>query len=826
MIDGWAVIRRAASDLRRRARLENPSCTDATGLVEAAVETCGMRLVRFAVGSPYGPEVLGALQRWACCIHVAGALREADAAVVIAHEVGHLLLHRDIEQDLELTPASHHPAPGRTSRMSAYSPRERQEVEADAFADEFLCPVADLRNDLLRGLTPAEVARGLRVPTHLVMRQAARSLLPPDAAGAGRGADAVVLNARQDEAARWMSSHLIVEGAPGTGKTTTLAARAARLLASVDAGSLAVLAPSDRAVGILRTKVRGGTAMWMSTFNALGLDIIRKRPERMGRTSAVRLLDEAAALALLRSCTDGPPARTRRTRSHPSPAQMLKTIMRCKIASLGTEAFAAAVGAGAKADPRQVAAAKAYRACERALIDADAIDYSDLTAGAATLIETDREIGAAYRDRFAHVLVDEYEEADAGSLRLLRALCGPSTSLWATGWAGGSIDRFRHVAAGNVEGFGELFGGGRLVLHHAYRKADPPHASIAGGESGIIPAPVTDAACRSRRRADAIRDAIASARRDGVAHGDQAVLARTHDGLDEIARHLRTRGIPVLHLGDLWKRDEVKDLLAYLDAATGVADADALARLARLPRYRCVHPPGTALPQAVAASDGSDRRGPHRLADDVAALKEGADVWATLASWAFEDGIMPWLVDADAAVPTQERRLAVHHVLEVANGLAVGAGPTELLAGLRRLGSLNQETAFRKVDGAAIPLDAVRLMTVHAAKGREFGAVHLWDVWTPPVGRRPRPLVPAGLAGIDAMPDEAVAERCLTAVASSRERTRRPDGMPPVVPGVRSPRAHGGPLTAHDRAAPPHSSAVPCGPADGGGAGAVREIRP
>ena len=50
--------------------------------------------------------------------------------------------------------------------------------------------------------------------------------------------------------------------------------------------------------------------------------------------------------------------------------------------------------------------------------------------------------------------------------------------------------------------------------------------------------------------------------KDGVALRDQAMLCRTNDRLNEIAQALEDRGIPVLHLGSLFEREEIRDLLA------------------------------------------------------------------------------------------------------------------------------------------------------------------------------------------------------------------------------------------------------------------------
>ena len=70
----------------------------------------------------------------------------------------------------------------------------------------------------------------------------------------------------------------------------------------------------------------------------------------------------------------------------------------------------------------------------------------------------------------------------------------------------------------------------------------------------------------------------------GVRLRDQAVLCRTNSRLSEIAPALEARKIPVLHLGSLFEREEVRDLLILLSLAVDPL-GDGLARVGAMPRY-------------------------------------------------------------------------------------------------------------------------------------------------------------------------------------------------------------------------------------------------
>ena len=84
--------------------------------------------------------------------------------------------------------------------------------------------------------------------------------------------------------------------------------------------------------------------------------------------------------------------------------------------------------------------------------------------------------------------------------------------------------------------------------------------------------------------AEAIRDKIEEYRAAGIPYGQQAILARTHLTLARITGILERLGVPLLYLGDLFERDEIRTLLSLvtIDAEYG---GIGLIRVAQLPQY-------------------------------------------------------------------------------------------------------------------------------------------------------------------------------------------------------------------------------------------------
>jgi superfamily I DNA/RNA helicase len=110
-------------------------------------------------------------------------------------------------------------------------------------------------------------------------------------------------------------------------------------------------------------------------------------------------------------------------------------------------------------EEKQVAAKKCleiaavYERYERAKADHKAVDFGDLIMGPTRLLENNKAIQAAIQLRHRHVLVDEYQDVNRASVRLVKAIAGNGKRLWVVGDARQSIYRFRGASSANMAGF-------------------------------------------------------------------------------------------------------------------------------------------------------------------------------------------------------------------------------------------------------------------------------------------------------------------------------------------------------------------------------------
>jgi DNA helicase-2/ATP-dependent DNA helicase PcrA len=282
---------------------------------------------------------------------------------------------------------------------------------------------------------------------------------------------------------------------------------------------------------------------------------------------------------------------------------------------------------------------------------------------------------------------------------------------------------------------------------------------------------------------------------------DQAVLCRSNGRLNEIAAALEARGVPVLHLGSLFERDEVRGLLALVSLAVDPLGCG-LARVGAMPRYdlslqdvyvatsqlrEAGRPPLASL-STFAQTPGLSPNGAAglaRLARDLEGLPASISAWEFVAAYLLDRPDLVRDMARRESVPDRMRAVAVWQFLNflreqspIASGLRI----QRTLDRVRQLVLLAEERDLRQVPAGALHMDAVRLMTVHGSKGLEFDAVHVPGLTAasfPSSNRGQRCPPPVGMiegAEALAVSDEAKLsheheEQCLFFVALSRART-------------------------------------------------------
>ncbi len=511
--------------------------------------------------------------------------------------------------------------------------------------------------------------------------------------------------------------------------------------------------------------------MWIGTFHAFGLDIIRRFHMELGLPPNPRLMDKTEAVELIER--EFPKLGLRHYRNLYDPTQkiadILAVVSRAKDEVVDAEQYGRLAQAMRDSVPearteeadKALEVAEVYRCYERLKQGAQCVDFGDLVSLPVRLLQGNAAVREHLQRAYDHVLVDEYQDVNQSSVLLLKALCGDGRNLWVVGDAKQSIYRFRGASSFNMRRFGreDFPGGKRGRLKKNYRSTPEivdvcsvfARQMIAGGEDSSLDATrksirappefrtVTTANQQPAALADAIREMTAL----GHAFGDQAVLCTGNEKLSETGRELERLGIPVLFLGSLFERPEVKDLLAFLSLLTDrramgllrvgcwpefeMSMADVAALLGALREDKWEPLSGLRDPAVLSGLSTQGRDAVSRLTTALDGFETKSGPWDVLARVLLDRTRIAARLSSSSAVADRTAAIAIWQFMNFVRvqPAAQGLPVRRLLDRVRRLLRLGDDRDLRQLPAAAQGIDAVRLMTIHGSKGLQFGVVHL-----------------------------------------------------------------------------------------------------
>ncbi len=762
-----------------------------------------------------------------------------DRAFLVAHEMGHFLLgDAAFEPGLNSEPARPaEPCPIGADRVVDYGRRQRREVQMDLFAREFLLPrglVRRLHTD--EGLTASDIASRFSAPFDVVAQQLFDALLlPPITLDATSPGPEKALNEAQCIAADHRGEAYLLSAGPGTGKTQTLVTRLEGLLdEGVDPRRILVLTFSNKAAGemadrITRKRGTAAAAMWIGTFHAFGLDVVRRFHEQLGLPADPRMMDRTEAAELLEGEFPRLGLRHYRNIYDPTPVidKFLAAFSRAKdevVDHIEYAEFAVNMERVAGSDEeRRIAqrageVAKAYAAYEALKQRERCIDFGDLVSLPVRLLQTNQAVRQHFEGLYEHVLVDEYQDVNRASVLLLKSLCGDGRNLWVVGDSKQSIYRFRGASSFNMGLFTkeDFPKGSRGYLTTNYRSVSEVVDAFSTFATRMQ-APDTGAVLVSERGSGGhfpelrtvesgevqtvvLAEAIEEMRGEGHAYRDQAVLCTGNERLAEIGRALERLGVPVLFLGSLFERPEVKELLSILsilvdrramglvrtacrdDFAMSLGDVHAVVRHLRATDGEPITWMGQT--DAIAGLSAAGAAGLAGLRRALDGFDQASSPWTVLATLLLDRTRWAAEIAGSDEVANRARGIAIWQFMNFlrVQPAAPGLPVTRLLNRVRRLIRLGDDRDLRQLPAAAQGIDAVRLMTVHGAKGLEFPVVHFpgMNQDTMPRSFRtpdcppPSGMIKGGTGDGDALlrAGHVEEQECLFYVALSRARDR------------------------------------------------------
>ena len=367
------------------------------------------------------------------------------------------------------------------------------------------------------------------------------------------------LNPQQRAAVDHDDRPLLVLAGAGTGKTATLAARVARLVADGAAPERVCLVTfSRRAAAEMLDRAgrwsgaeRAGRVVG-GTFHALAQSLLRHHGHLIGLDPGFSLLDAADATDLMGMVRhDLGVASSGRARF---PKKETLSAICSQVANRAVPLSVVVADSFpwcAEHTDGMRSVFVAYTARKRA---GQLCDFDDLLLLVRALGTSD--VGRRLLSGlFDHVLVDEYQDVNALQVDLVDLLCPGGGGLTAVGDDAQAIYGFRSATTAAIAGFCDRYPGARLIaLEHNYRST-PPILAVAN-----------QVMADEASQAVAVCESVLSHREDGVALHDQAVLFRASHHAAQLELALSRRQIPYVKYGGLrfLEAAHVKDLVALL----------------------------------------------------------------------------------------------------------------------------------------------------------------------------------------------------------------------------------------------------------------------
>ena len=585
------------------------------------------------------------------------------------------------------------------------------------------------------------------------------------------------LDARQREAAALSATPVRVIAGAGTGKTAVIAERFRRLVvAGADPSSILVMTFTDRAAQEMRQRIEdlaGTDAPAVGTVHAMALGWLHNDGWRVGVPAGFRIVSGAERWILARELMwelgDAALVGDERPDDLVTPAlQMLERLKQELVPLRRLDEWADSAD-----DPERAALMHAcvrlFRAYEKECRKHGLLDFDDLLERAVAMLSSDPRVADAYRRRFPHVLVDEYQDLNLAQERLVE-LVSYGGAPFVVGDDDQSIYRFRGASRASLERFLDRFPNALTVtLGKNWRSS----ARIVAAAAGLIGNNTERlakqlSATRPGRRVELWRSAngvgeaaaiAGEAKRlaeSGVSLAGIAVLCRTNAIATPVAAALAAAGLPHVVVGGhgLYDRPEIRDAIAMLRVLREPADQIAAFRVR------------TRTPECSEA-----------LVDELSALARSVDVRDLF----FELMNRTRYLDRRyASMEASEVGRVAANISRLAEAIAefCDSNPDHSLAAY--MAHLDLVLLSGEDEAPAAPEgggDAISVMTIHQAKGLEFEVVFvpsLVEGRLPQSGRSQRfELPPAVLEPLVRGREDVIAEeRRLLYVAMTRARKR------------------------------------------------------
>ena len=542
------------------------------------------------------------------------------------------------------------------------------------------------------------------------------------------------LNKAQKEAVLHTEGPLLIVAGAGAGKTRTLVHRIAYLVATgVRPASILAVTFTNKAAEEMRDRVRKllpgrepAGAPLVATFHSLCVRILREFSDETGIPKNFVIWDRDDSVRAIKAIL-------RKLDIEWSPRGVLETISRAKGRGLSREEFEKDTHAY-----REHTVVHVWEAYEKMLREEGALDFDDLLARAHALLKTRSDVRSLLQARWGHIHIDEYQDTNRVQYELVRFLADERNNVCAVGDVDQCIYTWRNATIENLLSFEREFPNTKVVLlEENYRSTrtilTAANAIIAKNVNRVPKNLFTEnetgeplglfAGENEMDEAFFIASTVARAIAHGTHASDIAVLYRNNFQSRAIEEAFLALNIPYRVLGTrFFERREVKDLLSYVRAALNPKSKNDIARIISTPTRGIGK---TTLEKMLSGQSlsGAVREKVNTFWHVLSGIRKACETVCSseaLEYAAEASGLLRMYKTMRQGGGSEEAEERLANMRELVNLAARydSMAPPEGVARLLEEAALSSEQ-----DELRDETDATSLMTVHAAKGLEFGVV-------------------------------------------------------------------------------------------------------
>lgn len=585
-------------------------------------------------------------------------------------------------------------------------------------------------------------------------------------AGAGSGKTTVLCNrianmmrfgdAYNDNEPRELSANdeQFLADFPSLENTPENAARLAEIIAvkPVKPWNILAITFTNKAAGELRQRLvdmigEDAEKINASTFHSACVRILRREIEHLGFRSSFTIYDEDDSKRVLKDVMKNLSIDEKIM----SPKLFKNNISRCKDKMLSPQDYAAI--AHESAEVVQIKTAQVYSEYQAALAAANALDLDDIIYLTVRLFEQCPDVLAHYQNLYKYIMVDEYQDTNVAQYRLISLLAGDSANLCVVGDDDQSIYRFRGATIENILSFEKQYkncevirleqnyrstvnilnAANAVISNNSHRKGKTLWSDLGEGEKIQIINYPNEAA-----EAHAIADIILDGIKDGGKYSDFALLYRSNALSRSYENALGRAGIPYKIVGGMrfYERKEIKDIIAYLAVINNPLDAVRFRRIINEPKRgigdatvdEIINIARELKVSPIDVCRNADRlpslsrkekslKAAANLFDELEELADNARLDELIEAVAVKSGYVQYLQSQG-----DEGAARLDNINELKSNalLTIEENPDATLPDF-----LEQVALVSDLDTYDSETDRVSLMTMHSAKGLEFGTVFL-----------------------------------------------------------------------------------------------------